>query len=256
MEEELLQSRLSRISTIWTLVAGAGKSSPDGEREACLALIQRYQGAAYRYLLGALRDPDAADDLFQEFALRVIQGAFRRADPERGRFRDYLKTTLFHLIVDHQKKRRFVPQPFEETIHRAADSWNAGDSERQFRESWCEELLSRAWSILERAEREGGPPCHAILKFRADNPEKSSAEMAAWLTGQINPPRTYTETAARKLLQRARSRFADALLAEVSHSLGNPALEELERELIDLDLLAYCRSALDRKKESESDGDS
>ena len=44
-------------------------------------LIQRYGGAAYRYLLGALKSPEAAEELLQDFSLRFIRGDFRRADP-------------------------------------------------------------------------------------------------------------------------------------------------------------------------------
>jgi len=87
-------SRISRISTIWPLLEDPhGRPSAD-VRGARLALLQRHQGAAYRYLLGAIRNLDASDELFQEFALRVFRGAFSRAAPERGRFRDYLKTAL------------------------------------------------------------------------------------------------------------------------------------------------------------------
>jgi hypothetical protein len=47
-----------------------------------------YHRAVHRYLLGALRDEDAAEELFQEFALRFVRGDFRWADRGRGRFRD------------------------------------------------------------------------------------------------------------------------------------------------------------------------
>jgi len=250
MDESTLQSRLSRISTIWTLVADAQKSPPGEKQDACLALIQRYQGAAYRYLLGALRNSDAADDLFQEFAVRVLQGSFRRADPRQGRFRDYLKTTLFHLVADYQNRCRRSPQPLEGIVDPAASSWNEREAERQFAQSWCEELLARAWSVLSLAEQQGGQPYYSILKFRADHPEASSADLAAHVTELTHPAQSYTETAVRKLLQRARARFAEVLLDEVARSLHNPNAEALEQELIDLDLLAYCRSALARRKET------
>ena len=107
MDDDDLQSRLSRISTVWTLVAEAGRGPAFGDRpDPRLALIQRYQGAAYRYLLAAVRDPDVADELFQEFALRVVQGRFARAEPTKGRFRDYLKSALVHLVTDHHRARR------------------------------------------------------------------------------------------------------------------------------------------------------
>ena len=74
------------------------------------ALVHRYRGAIYRYLLGAVRNPDVADDLAQDFALRLVRGDFRNADPERGRFRDLVKTVLFHLIVDYQRRQKAQPR--------------------------------------------------------------------------------------------------------------------------------------------------
>ena len=54
MNSEEMASRISRIETMWTLVHQAH----DPEAEAKLAqeaLLQRYTGAIYRYLLGVLR---------------------------------------------------------------------------------------------------------------------------------------------------------------------------------------------------------
>jgi len=39
--------------------------------------------------------------------MKFIQGGLQGADPEKGRFRHYLKGVLFHLLADqHQKKKR------------------------------------------------------------------------------------------------------------------------------------------------------
>src|SRR4051812_10699254 len=86
-----LNQRLSQLSTCWTLVAQAHAGDAGVEAAAQAALLQRYQSAVYRYLLGAVRDPDTADELFQEFALRFVRGDFRHADATRGRFRNYVK---------------------------------------------------------------------------------------------------------------------------------------------------------------------
>jgi RNA polymerase sigma factor (sigma-70 family) len=247
MDHESLNSRLSRISTIWTMVGDARRPAEGGTPDARMALIQRYQGAAYRYLLGALRDADAADEVFQEFALRVMQGAFRRADPGRGRFRDYLKTTLVHLVIDHKNRQRNRPLHLEPVLAEpVAPAEEGSASDEQFLQSWREDLLARAWSALEKAEREGGQPYFSVLRFRADHPDCSSSEMASRLTERIRPECPFTETGVRKTLQRARAQFADTLLDEVARSLDSPTREGLEQELIDLDLLPYCRSALER----------
>lgn len=249
MDEQTLHSRLSRITTVWTLLGDAQGGARTVAQAANLALIQRYQGAAYRYLLGAVRDPDAADELFQEFALRFVQGAFRRATPERGRFRDYLRTSLAHLVVDYQKRQRKQPRPLESAVlEPAADSDDPAQADEPFLHSWRDELMDRAWSALAQSERQGGQPFYSVLRFRAENPEASSADMAARLTEQLHPERPFTETSVRKALQRARATFADLLLEDVAHSLGDPTGEELEQELIDLELLPYCRSALARRR--------
>jgi DNA-directed RNA polymerase specialized sigma24 family protein len=60
----------------------------------------------YRYLLKALRDPEAAAEQSQEFALRFVRSDFKEADPERGRFRDFLRTVLYHLVVNYYREGR------------------------------------------------------------------------------------------------------------------------------------------------------
>src|SRR5438128_969371 len=110
MDQVQLHQRLSQISTQWTMVFQAHQGSADAVSKAQQQLLERYSGAAYRYLLGAVRDPDVAAELCQEFALRFVRGDFRRASPERGRFRNYLKTALIHLVSDYPNKRRAAPR--------------------------------------------------------------------------------------------------------------------------------------------------
>jgi RNA polymerase sigma-70 factor (ECF subfamily) len=249
MDENSLNSRLSRISTIWTMLGEAQRSSGAGVPDAQLAFIQRYQGAVYRYLLGALRDPDAADEVFQDFALRVVQGAFRRADPQRGRFRNYLKTTLIHLVADYQNKQRNRPTSLGKTLNEpAVPPSDPAAADEQFLQSWKEELLARAWGSLEKAERQGEQPYYSVLRFRSENSDATSAEMATRLTEQLQPEHPFTDTGIRKTLQRAKAQFADLLLDEIARSLDNPTLEELEQELIDIELLPHCRSSLMRRR--------
>src|SRR5262245_30429433 len=111
MDRQSLDERLSRISTLWTVLFEAHREPGEAAAEAQRALMRRYSGAVYRYLLGAVRDEDAAGDLAQEFAVRFLKGDFRRADPERGRFRDYLKRALVHLVTDHHRRRQKWPRP-------------------------------------------------------------------------------------------------------------------------------------------------
>src|SRR5439155_18741071 len=117
-------------------------------------LLERYGAAVRRYLRKLLRDPDAADEVFQEFAFHLVHGDLRGADPRRGRFRNFVKGTLFHLIADYHKRQRKWPGPLPD--EGAALIANSADveSDRQFVESWWDELLARAWAALGRVEAE------------------------------------------------------------------------------------------------------
>ena len=83
MEQPDTDDRLSRIETQWTAVLRAHGQSIAGAKSARGHLLLRYSGAVYRYLLGAIRDPDAAGDLCQEFAVRFLRGDFHRVAPRR-----------------------------------------------------------------------------------------------------------------------------------------------------------------------------
>ncbi len=103
MDHESTNERLSRISTVWTVVRQA-HAAPAGE-DALRFLVERYGKAVHRYLLAAVRDPHAADDLAQKFALSLLRGELRSAAPERGRFRNYVKVVLFNLVSKYRKKQ-------------------------------------------------------------------------------------------------------------------------------------------------------
>jgi DNA-directed RNA polymerase specialized sigma24 family protein len=232
--------RLSRISTMWTMVFQAHGSEADEASAALAGLTQRYAGVVYRYLLGAVRDPDTAAELSQEFALRVLQGAFRRADPGRGRFRDYLKTALIHLVNDHRSLQRARPRnlPLEEP---ASPEPTDLALDADFLESWREDLLDRTWKALATAQ----PMYHAVLLFRVENPDTPSPQMAEEIGAKLGTALRADQV--RKALQRSHARFAELLVEEVASSMSGPSEEELAEELRELDLLKFCRSALERR---------
>jgi RNA polymerase sigma factor (sigma-70 family) len=246
MDPQELSQRLSRISTLWTMVFQA-HGQPAGVADAQRVLVQRYSGAVYRYLLGAVRDPDVAADLSQELALRFVRGDYRRADPDKGRFRDYLKTALIHLVTDYHRARQAWPRPLAaDAPGPAAPPAANEDSACDFLAQWREELLDRTWQALERANAD----YRVALLFRIENPDMPSSEMAECLAAELGKP--LTAAWVRKALQRAHAKFADLLLDEVAVSLEKATREGLVQELRELDLLKYCRSALDRRGGAES----
>jgi RNA polymerase sigma-70 factor (ECF subfamily) len=248
MDSSEQPTRLNQIATLWTVVRLAHGDAGDAGRTAREALLMRYGGAIRRYLLGVLRDQDAAEELSQEFAFRFLHGDLRGADRDRGRFRDFVKGVLFHLVADHHNKKKKLPGNLPaDTPEPGMECALAAEREEAFRISWRDELLARAWSALQADEKQNGQSYFTVLRFRADHPDLPSAGMAEQLSGTLG--KALTPAGVRKTLERARDRFADLLLDEITQALDQPGREHLEQELIDLGLLEYCRPALERRSD-------
>jgi hypothetical protein len=114
-----------------------------------------------------------------------------------------------------------------------------------FLNQWREELLARTWEALDEVQQRTGQAFHTLLRWKTEQPQARSVELAARLGELLG--KSYTEMAARKLLQRARVNFADLLVGEVSRSLESAEPDHIEQELIELQLLDYCRPALKRR---------
>ncbi len=240
--------RLSQIQTIWTSMfsSSAGSSDTIATRrgKALRELVLRYYGSVYRYILGMVRDPEVAMELTQDFASRFLRGDYMKADPTRGRFRDFLKVSVRNLVMDHWRRKPPPGQMPVDAPEPGDDSQQKADQEA-FVASFREEVLARTWEALAEAEKTSGKPYYTVLRFKIQNSQLSSTEMAEKLSEQLGKPLSAEN--ARKILQRARSDFADLLLDEVARTLDNPGNEELAQELADLRLLDYCKSALERR---------
>jgi RNA polymerase sigma-70 factor (ECF subfamily) len=240
MNPDEVRQSLSDISTLWTVVCKAHGASEEISG-AQSQLLQRYSRAIHRYLLGALHDAEAAEELSQEFALRLIRGDFRQADPQRGRFRDFVKGVLSHLVADYHRKKGRSP-----TLTADAPEPTAPDpaSDKEFLRSWRDELLQHAWDALADLEGRTGKPFHTVLRFHTDHPELRSAQQAEQLLTQLRV--RVTAVWVRQTLHRAREKFIDLLVQAVLETMSHPTIDDLEGEMGELGLLKYCRPALKR----------
>ncbi len=256
------EQRLSQIMTLWSMVEEAHGPDADAATAARQRLLQRYGGAVKQYLLGAMRDPEAAEEMTQEFALRLLDGKYKGADPGRGRFRIFVKGVLAHVIADFYRRRQVQPRPLPLDMEEAQiQGRDPADADPLFIESWREAVLSRTWQALGEVEAQTGQPFYTVLRFRVDRPDLRSTQMAEELAVKLGKP--LTAAGVRQTLHRARDRFAELMLDEVAQTLGRSAEEDLEQELIELNLLKYCQEALSRRQGSTTnppvepdDGDS
>jgi len=245
VEKVDVEPRLMDMSTQWSLVFQIKDGPPEEANRAAAQLMCRYAGAVHRYLLKALKDPDAAKELDQEFALRFLRGDFRHGDPSRGRFRDYVKRAVHNLMKDYYRRKRPVVALDSGIMELAVEDDGLAQFDRQFLQSWRNDLLDRAWASVKELEHQTGYPYYTVLRIRVDDPDLKSSGWAARLAESLGRP--ISAGAFRQTLQRARRTYADHLIGEVAASLNDLRPQALEEELADLELLEYCRPYLKRR---------
>jgi RNA polymerase sigma-70 factor (ECF subfamily) len=250
MDRTELDRHLSQMSTAWTALVRAQQGVDSQAGLARAEVLERYWPAIHRYLLGATRDPDGADELHQQFALKFLRGDFRHADPNRGRFRDYLKTSLYHLVNHWRRGSRSRFQTLKDEVAEPVDEPAARAEDEAFLRIWREELLQRTWTALKERESKGGQPLYTVLRFRTDNPELNSQEVAEQLSRSLG--RSLSAEWARKWVHHARSAFAELLVEDVASSLADPSADALEEELRELGLLDHCRAAIKSYRQQRS----
>src|SRR5687768_10431911 len=94
-------------TTRWTLVIAAADPQRKEARSALVSLCENYWYPLYAYLRRRGHTADQAQGLTQDFFIRVLEGRYLdRADPEKGRFRSFLLTSLKFFVADERDRQR------------------------------------------------------------------------------------------------------------------------------------------------------
>lgn len=234
VEEQL--SRLENVQTRWSLLRAA---SLDGSSAVELrqALVLRYVVPIRSYIAAIVQDDNAADEIAQDAIVRMLQGDFAGADPDRGRFRDLLKTALRNMVKTHWKKAK-VRQSSSLDFDIGEDS--EANADDPWVDHWRKQLLEVAWSDLKQIEeREPNRFPWSVMKVRVDLPEADSVALASELGKRLG--REVRPDAFRQQLKRARERFAETLIAELRDGLNDPDPQRVQDELIALGLYQWLK---------------
>lgn len=234
-------SRLDAIATHWSLIRAAHASGkPEDATAARQELVLRYARAVRRYIGGIARNDDDADELAQEVMVRLLNGDFAGADPNRGRFRDLLRTAVRNMVRRHwSKANRRKPSALDPDALGSADD----RTDEVWDRAWQQNVLDHVWTALKQYERDNpGTRAHAVLRLRSDFPNDSSEQLAERLSAYVEA--SIRPDACRQMLRRARVRFASLLIDEVQVSLSNASPERVKDELAALGLLEYVRDFL------------
>jgi RNA polymerase sigma-70 factor (ECF subfamily) len=229
------KERLTEIPTQWTLIrtahagGGPGGGAQSAESaEAMGKLIGKYHDAVVRYLKLKLRDENLANEVSQEFWAKLLTGKLAGADPSKGRFRDYLRTVLHRLIIDHFRGRKLQQLP-------PGDLLDPSRPDNEFDHVWREAVIKRVTLRLQTYEATTPKNRYAtVLQLRVENPDAPIEDLAQRLGRQLNA--RVTPEAFRKTLQRARSKFLELLILELRETIHPAEPDDIEAEIFDLGL--------------------
>ena len=220
-------------TTRWSLVVAAGDPRRKDATSALVSLCENYWYPLYAYLRRRGFQADPAQDLTQEFFIRMLEGRYLdRADPEKGRFRSFLLSSLKFFVADEGDRQRarkrgggqLVSLEFssgEERYQR--EPAHDETPERIFERRWALSMLDRVVERLRGEFVEHGRPEHfERLKVFLLGP--SDAPYAA-LAREMNT----SEGALKVAIHRLRKRYRELFRHEIADTVADPA--EVESEL-------------------------
>ena len=216
------------------MLAAGGDGAPTSA-DALATLCELYWSPVYSIIRRQGYSVDDARDLTQAFFARVLENAyFSAADPDRGRFRAFLSTSVRHFLSN--ERDRLATQKRGGGARHLSLEWEQAEQhfqneprsemtpERLFDHQWAMVLLAR---VLARIGEE----------YAAQGKQAQFDALKPYLTGDADGA-GYKEVAARLgtsdgalkvAVHRLRRRFRDTLLDEIAETVSSQ--EEVDAEL-------------------------
>jgi len=199
--------------------------------------VLRYGAAVKAYLRAILPTQDDAEEVEQDFLLRILEKGIPVGDRSNGRYRHYLIAIVKNAALRYLSNRSRRPQGLTELALLSLQS----KAERQWHQEWRSCVLQRTWQALKDHEAANpGNLFHTVLLNVVQNSIASSEELAEQIS--MASGQSLTAEAFRKQLSRARRMFAQLLITEVARTIRDVTPEHISDELQELDLLRYVQS--------------
>jgi len=220
-------------TTRWTLVVAAGDPQRKEARSALVSLCDGYWYPLYAFVRRRGYPVDQAQDLTQEFFVRVLDGRYLdRADPEKGRFRAFILTSLKFFLADeadrHRAQKRGGGNVLSLEISSGEERYQRDPAhhetpERLFERRWALSVLDRVVEKLRNEFVHHGRLEH-FDRLKVFLLAQSDAPYAA-LAREMNT----SEGALKVAIHRLRKRYRELFRQEIAETVADPA--EVESEL-------------------------
>jgi RNA polymerase sigma factor (sigma-70 family) len=223
------------VTTHWSVVLAAGRSDSTRAQHALARLCQTYWYPLYAYVRRRGHSPHDAQDLTQEFFARLLERhTLAIADPERGRFRSFLLSTMNHFLAHEwhkvqAQKRGGGCQILSLDLAQAEQRYDLepvdnSSPDKLFDKNWANALLEEVLNQLEAEYQQAGKAeLFAALKQTLTGTRESQPYSVLAARLGMN------EAAVKVAVHRLRKRYRELLRVEITNLVADP--EQAEDEL-------------------------
>jgi RNA polymerase sigma factor (sigma-70 family) len=234
-ERGAVESQAWFTTTHWSVVLAAGQTASDAATNALNQLCQIYWPPIHAYIRRLGYNPADAGDLTQQFFARFIEKEhYRLANPQRGKFRTFLLTSLKNFLINEWGRATAQKRGGGRAIVSLEERQEEGGlQEIPVNEQTAEHIYEHAWaiSLLSRVRR------RLESEFAAEGKAERFACLEKFLPGEESDL-TYAHAAAilrisegtvKSDVHRLKRRYREALREEIAHTVASPA--EVDEEL-------------------------
>jgi len=158
-----------------------------GDADAFAALYARHKGGLYRFMTRAIRDRGAAEELFQEVWMKLVE-ARSRYEPQ-AKFITYLYTIAHHRMIDHWRRQGLATVSLDEegAVEPPAPSVTQPERRAELNEQGARILAAlAALPVLQREafllHEEGGLTVAEIAAATGTGPEAAKSRLRYAIT--------------------------------------------------------------------------
>jgi len=218
-------------TTHWSTVLAAGESASPGASEALEKLCRTYWSPVCVFVRRQGYNREQAEDLTQGFFEQLIEKELAsRADPERGRFRNFLLKVLTQFLADERRREHALKRggdrvllPLDRsTVEQRLSS--EPSPEIAFARKWALTVLDEVLGLLKQ-EFEASGKSAFFVALSSYLPAERGLPAYAEVARQLG----ITEGTVKVGVHRLRLRYRELLRAVVAQTVANPA--EIDDEI-------------------------
>lgn len=219
-------------TTRWTMVVAAADPHRKEARSALATLCENYWYPLYAYLRRRGYAADQAQDLTQDFFIQMLEGRYLdRADPEKGRFRSFLLTSLKFFVADEEDRQRALKRGGGGVVALEFSSGEERYQREPAHDETPERLFERRWalSVLDQVVEK------LRTEFVRQGRQEHFDQLKVFLLGRSDAPYAAlalemktSEGALKVAIHRLRKRYRELFRQEIADTVADPADVEAE----------------------------